>query len=451
MSDQRRIFSVSELNLNARRALETGLGEVWVSGELSRVTLHSSGHWYFTLKDSNASVSCAMFSKQNVEVNFIPKEGVKVELLGLVSLYESSGRYQIIVSKMDEAGKGDLYKKFELLKSKLDEEGLFDATRKKVLPKLPQRIGLVTSPTGAAVRDIVEVLTRRFPNLEILLAPVTVQGEGSAQSIVTAIEYMNQIDGLDILIVGRGGGSIEDLWSFNEEIVARSIAASNLPIISAVGHEIDFTIADFVADVRAPTPSAAAELAVPEESELRLILENHMQRLIHSLRDVVKSLEVRYARVVDHPVFHEPRQAIELYKRSINQYEQKLGNLLFDAQRDQNERVNQAKIRSKYAAERALQQMQQRVDESGLKLRHGCEVQRRERRNKMEQYKKQLFLLNPLAVLGRGYSITTQSDGSVIRSIADIKLGEALTTQLDNGKILSKVVDLKDQIGENDG
>ena len=287
MSERRRIVSVSELNLEARRVLERGLGELWVSGELSRVTLHTSGHWYFTLKDAQASVSCAMFARENASVGFIPEEGMQVELLGRASLYEASGRYQLIVSEMEASGRGDLQKQFEALKAKLASEGLFEEGRKKPLPSLPQRIGVVTSPTGAAVRDIIEVLIRRYPHLEILLAPVPVQGEGAAHRIAEAITYLNEHEALDLLIVGRGGGSLEDLWAFNEEEVARAIAASSLPIISAVGHEIDFTIADFVADVRAPTPSAAAELAVPEWHELENRIYEQQRRLAAALRDLL--------------------------------------------------------------------------------------------------------------------------------------------------------------------
>ena len=451
MSERRRIVSVSELNLEARRVLERGLGELWVSGELSRVTLHTSGHWYFTLKDAQASVSCAMFARENASVGFVPEEGMQVELLGRASLYEASGRYQLIGSEMEASGRGDLQKQFEALKAKLAAEGLFDQTRKRALPQVPQRIGLVTSPTGAAVRDSVEVLTRRFPHLEILLAPVTVQGEGSARRIAAAIEYLNQRGGLDLLIVGRGGGSLEDLWAFNEEIVARAIAASELPVISAVGHEIDFTIADFVADVRAPTPSAAAELAVPEEAELMRLLGAEQRRLVGALRDTLQRLQIRFERVADHPVFREPAQAVQLYRQEVKQLKGQLAVVLVEAQRSRAERVAQAGMRGGHALERSLQQTQQWVDEAGLRLRHGCEVQRQDRRRRLEHVERQLALLNPLAVLGRGYSLTLRSDGTVMRSVAGVEMGEAITTQLEDGQMVSSVKELKKQVGEEDG
>ncbi|MAS98569.1 MAG: exodeoxyribonuclease VII large subunit [Kiritimatiellaceae bacterium] len=451
MSERRRIVSVSELNLEARRVLEQGLGELWVSGELSRVTLHTSGHWYFTLKDPQAAVSCAMFARENASVDFVPEEGMKVELLGRASLYEASGRYQLIVSEMEASGRGDLQKQFEALKAKLAAEGLFDEMRKKPLPKVPQRIGLVTSSTGAAVRDLVEVLTRRFPHLEILLAPVPVQGEGSARRIAAAIEYLNQRQELDLLIVGRGGGSLEDLWAFNEEVVARAITASELPVISAVGHEIDFTIADFVADVRAPTPSAAAELAVPEEADLTRMLGAEQRRLVAALRDMMQRLQIRFERLADHPVFREPAQAVKLYRQDVKQLKRQLAVVLVEAQRARAERVSQAGLRGGHTLERSLQQMQQRVDEAGLRLRHGCDVQRRDRRRRMEHVERQLVLLNPLAVLSRGYSLTMRGDGSVMRSVAEAKVGEAITTQLEDGQMISSVKEFKNRAGEEDG
>ena len=268
MDDRRKIYSVAELNRAARFTLENGIGEVWVEGEISRMIHQASGHWYFTLKDEAAAVSCAMFKQNNASVLFVPKDGLKVRLLAQASLYEPRGSYQLLAKKMEEAGKGSLQEQFEKLKAKLAAEGLFDESRKKPLPMLPQKIGVVTSPTGAAIRDIINVLTRRFPNIEILLAPVTVQGDGAAKSIAAAIEFLNNVGQasslsksqetnyftqsnrtaivqinrleacstlekpIDLLIVGRGGGSIEDLWAFNEEVVARAIAASRIPVIN---------------------------------------------------------------------------------------------------------------------------------------------------------------------------------------------------------------------------
>lgn len=451
MGERRQLIRVSELNLQARRVLEQGVGEQWVSGELSRVTRHASGHWYFTLKDAEAAVSCAMFARENAGVLFEPADGMQVEVLGRASLYEASGRYQLIVSEMEAAGRGALQQQFEALKAKLAEEGLFDETRKQALPRLPQRIGLVTSPTGAAVRDLVEVLTRRFPHVEILLAPVTVQGVGAARSIAAAIEHMNGRGELDLLIVGRGGGSLEDLWAFNEEAVARAIAASGLPVISAVGHEIDFTIADFVADVRAPTPSAAAELAVPELGELERLLGQEQRRLVSALRDSVQALQIRFERVAEHGVFREPAQAVRLYRQRIDGLEGQLRALLVEARGAGAERLERVRLRGGYALERALQQRQQRVDEAGLRLRHGCEGASRQRRERLGSVERQLTLLNPLAVLGRGYSLTLGSDGSVVRSVKELERGAVIRTRLEDGVLISDVRECEEELGGCDG
>ena len=451
MGERRQLIRVSELNLQARRVLELGVGEQWVSGELSRVTRHASGHWYFTLKDAEAAVSCAMFARENAGVLFEPADGMQVEVLGRASLYEASGRYQLIVSEMEAAGRGALQQQFEALKAKLAEEGLFDETRKQALPRLPQRIGLVTSPTGAAVRDLVEVLTRRFPHVEILLAPVTVQGAGAARSIAAAIEHMNGRGELDLLIVGRGGGSLEDLWAFNEETVARAIAASGLPVISAVGHEIDFTIADFVADVRAPTPSAAAELAVPELGELERLLGQEQRRLVSALRDSVQALQIRFERVAEHGVFREPAQAVRLYRQRIDGLEGQLRALLVEARGAGAERLERVRLRGGYALERALQQRQQRVDEAGLRLRHGCEGASRQRRERLGSVERQLTLLNPLAVLGRGYSLTLGSDGSVVRSVKELERGAVIRTRLEDGVLISDVRECEEELGGCDG
>ncbi len=639
MEEKRKIYSVAELNRAARLTLENGIGEVWVEGEISRLTQHSSGHWYFTLKDEAAAVSCAMFKQNNAMVLFHPKDGIKVRVLGQASLYEARGNYQLIVHKMEEAGKGDLQAQFEKLKAKLAAEGLFDEDRKKPLPMLPRKIGVVTSPTGAAVRDIINVLTRRFPNLGILLAPVTVQGPTAAKSIAKAIDYLNErnrnveqafrlpiqeqnerlarstmgenerdarstffnpnlpldihernlphweqegttyfvtfrladsipktklerwetdralwltnhqepysdiekneyhqlfsekiqdwldagsgscllnkpenakivanalshFDGdryrlrewvvmpnhvhalvtpcennalseilqswksfsaheinkrtgktgqlwqhesydhivrspeqlqhfenyiydnpgkagikveqasrlpiqeqnerdarstfekIDLMIIGRGGGSLEDLWAFNEEIVVRAIAASEIPIISAVGHEIDFTIADFVADLRAPTPSAAAELAVPVQTEL----EEQVARLAARLGG---SLQNR-ARVL--------RERIPGFRKTMAQ-----------------------------ALSASLRQRQQRIDEAALRLSHQLQTSVAERKQDLKRLKAQLRALSPLGVLDRGYSLTETADGTVVRDAEKLKKGDLLKTRFAKGTALSEV------------
>lgn len=417
MGPERKIYSVAEVNRKARMVLESGIGELWVEGELSRVTIHSSGHWYFTLKDESAAVSCAMFRNDNARVIFRPKDGLKVQMLARPSLYEANGRYQLIAAEMEEAGKGSLQERFEKLKAKLADEGLFDESRKKPLPLLPRKIGVVTSPTGAAIRDIIHVLTRRFPNLEILLVPAKVQGAGAEQGIAKAIDYLNTRGDIDVMIVGRGGGSIEDLWSFNEEIVARAIARSEIPVISAVGHEIDFTIADFVADVRAPTPSAAAELAVREKSDLEAQIALCRRRLRQSLKTQAQDFRLRLNRAAHSYVFREPENLLLRYRRQIQGLEAQMG------------------IQLRFG----VQQAQQRIDELCMMMKHRMAHRIDRNKQSIRGLQSQLRMLNPLAVLGRGYSLTWKPDGTVVRNAGAVDVGESIVTQFADGKVVSKV------------
>ncbi len=416
MEDNRKIYSVAELNRAARFTLENGIGEVWVEGEISRLTRHASGHWYFTLKDAEASVSCAMFKQNNASTIFAPKDGLKVRVLGQASLYEPRGSYQLIIRKMEEAGKGSLQEQFEKLKAKLAAEGLFDADRKKPLPLLPQKIGVVTSPTGAAIRDIINVLTRRFPNLGILLAPVTVQGEGAAEKIAAAIEYLNTRDDIDIMIVGRGGGSLEDLWAFNEEIVARAIAASRIPVISAVGHEIDFTISDFAADVRAPTPSAAAELAVPVKTAVETQIARLAARLGGSLQNQVHVLRER-----------------------IPGFRQTMMHALMDGLRLRQQKVDETGRALAACLENAVMIQKQRLPGLQQTMTHRLESAVAERKQNLRRLEVQLRALNPLAVLDRGYSLTQTADGHVVRDASCLKKGDELNTRFAKGTVISEV------------
>ena len=418
MEEKRKIYSVAELNRAARFTLENGIGEVWVEGEISRLTRQSSGHWYFTLKDESAAVSCAMFKQNNAATTFAPKDGLNVRVLAQASLYEPRGSYQLIIRKMEEAGKGSLQEQFEKLKARLAAEGLFDAGRKKPLPLLPQKIGVVTSPTGAAIRDIINVLTRRFPNLGILLAPVTVQGEGAADKIAAAIEYLNTRDDIDILIVGRGGGSIEDLWAFNEEVVARAIAASRIPVISAVGHEIDFTISDFVADVRAPTPSAAAELAVPVKAELETQLVRLAARLGGSLQNQVHILRER-----------------------IPGFRQTMVHALMDDLRQRQQKADETLRTLAACLKNAVTAQKQRLPGIQQTMNHCMGSTVTGRRQTLRRLKVQLRALSPLAVLDRGYSLTQTADGTVVRDSALLKKGAVIRTRLAKGTVVSEVKD----------
>jgi exodeoxyribonuclease VII large subunit len=439
MGSERKIYSVAEVNRKARMVLESGIGEIWVEGELSRVTIHSGGHWYFTLKDEAAAVSCAMFRNDNARVTFRPKDGMKVQVFALPSVFESSGRYQLIASEMEEAGKGNLQEQFEKLKAKLAAEGLFDADRKKPLPLLPRKIGIVTSPTGAAIRDIINVLTRRFPNIGILLVPAKVQGAGAEQGIAKAIDYLNTRDDIDLMIVGRGGGSIEDLWNFNEETVARAIYRSEIPIISAVGHEIDFTIADFVADVRAPTPSAAAELAVREKSGLERELALYTRKLNEALKSMTKDLGSRLNLAAQSYVFREPGNLVRQYRQNIGSLETRMADLLKIGAQQRARRLEGANARMAYLLESSVQQTHQRIDELGMTMCHRMERKTDRDRQQLQRMEGQLRMLNPLAVLGRGYSLTRKPDGTVVRSTASVEIGEDLVTQFADGKVFSNV------------
>ncbi|MDF7807522.1 exodeoxyribonuclease VII large subunit [Pontiellaceae bacterium B12219] len=441
MAEKRQIYSVSEINRKARMVLESAMGELWVEGELSRVTVHSSGHWYFTLKDAGAAVSCAMFARDNATVLFHPKDGIKVQMLARPSLYEASGRYQLIATKMEEAGKGNLQEQFEKLKARLAEEGLFSNDRKKPLPVLPRKIGVVTSPTGAAIRDIINVLTRRFPNLGILLIPAKVQGAGAEVGIAKAIRYLNTRGDIDVMIVGRGGGSIEDLWCFNEEVVARAIFESDIPVISAVGHEIDFTIADFVADVRAPTPSAAAELAVREKGDLEDQISLCNRRLKQSLKTMNQDFRLRLNRAAHSYVFREPAALVKQYRQNIQSLETRMGDLLKLEVRSMFQRLERSNVRMAHLLESGVRQSHQRVDELGMVLRHEMERKTERDRQKLQGLENQLRMLNPLAVLGRGYSLTRKPDGSVVRSAADVHAGDSLVTQLADGKVISTITE----------
>jgi len=416
MEENRKIYSVAELNRTARYTLENGIGEVWVEGEISRLTRQSSGHWYFTLKDEAAAVSCAMFKQNNAAVVFEPKDGLKVRVFGQASLYEPRGSYQLIIRKMEEAGKGSLQEQFEKLKAKLAAEGLFDAERKKPLPLLPQKIGVVTSPTGAAIRDIINVLTRRFPNLGILLAPVTVQGEGAAEKIAAAIEYLNTRDDIDLMIVGRGGGSIEDLWAFNEEVLARAIAASRIPVISAVGHEIDFTISDFVADVRAPTPSAAAELAVPVKAEMETQIARLAARLGGSLQNQV----------------HILRERIPGFRQTMN-------HALMNDLRQRQQKVDETSRTLATCLKNAVTVQKQRLPGLQQTMIHRLESAVTEKRQSVRRLEVQLRALSPLAVLDRGYSLTQTADGEVVRDADRLKKGDMLKTRFAKGTVISEV------------
>lgn len=428
---QRQILSVTELNRRARQLLEIHLPMMWVEGEISNFAKPSSGHWYFTLKDDNAQVRCAMFRTRNSLLRFNPKAGDKVVVRARVGLYEGRGDYQLIVEHMEDAGFGALQRAFELLKNKLQQEGLFEQAHKQPLPRMPATIGVVTSPTGAAVRDIVSVLNRRFPAIEIAVLPVAVQGKEAATQIAKAIELANRHKACDVLIVGRGGGSLEDLWAFNEEAVARAIHASQIPVVSAVGHETDFTIADFVADVRAPTPSAAAELLSPEQDALwahftdctdclircwhgrRQAWEDRISHLRARLQHPGDKLRNR-AQQLDHLELRLQRQSQLLLadlRRRLHSLQQRL-NLAQPAPRitSNKEQVVQLQRRLERQIQLVAERKAQRLARAGALLES----------------------VSPLATLHRGYAIV-QSNAGIVRSCAQVKPGDRIQAKLRDG------------------
>ncbi len=422
MKTDPKIYGVTEITRLIKGLLENEVGEVWIEGELSNVRRPSSGHCYFTIKDENAQIAAVMFRGRQAGLRFEPRDGLVVRVLGSVSVYERSGQYQVIVQSMQAGGKGALHAAFEALKKKLLDEGLFDPERKRNLPMLPRHIGVVTSSTGAAIRDILNVLSRRFGNLHVVLAPVRVQGDGAAADIAAAIEELNRRGGFDVLIVGRGGGSLEDLWPFNEEIVARAIAASSVPVISAVGHEIDFTISDFVADFRAPTPSAAAELVVGRKEDFEAGLESCVRNLRRALQQRLLEIRNRVAAAAGNRVFLEPGH---LVRRTV-------------------ERILRMQVQLEHGTRNAVRERMQRVDDLAQQL----EALVRERLHEWEiragQLEARLAGMNPLAVLNRGYSITMRMNGEILTRSDQARTGERLLTRLSVGEVESEVKEKND-------
>jgi exodeoxyribonuclease VII large subunit len=317
-------LTVSALTQQIKALLETGLPRVWITGEISNFKRHTSGHFYFSLKDEHAQISCAMWAGRNRHLHFLPQDGMQVLAHGQVTVYEKRGQYQFDVWEMQPAGVGALQMAFEQLKRRLHAEGLFDEARKKPLPQFPTTVGIVTSPTGAAIRDLVSVLRRRWPAIKIILRPVNVQGEGAAEEIAEAVAELNDYQAIDVLIVGRGGGSLEDLWAFNEEIVARAIYASKIPVVSAVGHEIDFSISDFVADVRAATPSAAAELVAPEAAEVKRQLQHVGRRLLLHLQRFVQSQRERLNRIASSYGLRQPQDLVHQRSQQLDDLQRRM-------------------------------------------------------------------------------------------------------------------------------
>jgi len=397
VAEEIKVLSVYELNHAIREQLESEFPLVWLRGEISNFKPHTSGHFYFSLKDSKAQINAVMFKGFNRLLKFKPHDGMEVVVRGKVTVYEPRGNYQIYCELMEPVGQGALQIAYEQLKAKLAQEGLFDAARKRKIPELPSRVALVTSPTGAAIRDMLNVLGRRMKNLDITIFPCAVQGKMAAQEIVRAIELANKLGGYDVMIVGRGGGSIEDLWSFNEEVVVRAIAGSKIPTVSAVGHEIDFTIADFVADLRAPTPSAAAELISKNAGDL-------MDRLALTL----KSLRI------------QALKKIQLEKQKVASLQRHLVD-----------------------PRRKLQDLNIKCDDLSSRLQNAIQKQLQMKKQVFARWGALLDSLSPLKVLDRGYAIVQNEKQDAIKDSAQIKKGETVNVRLFKGSFSAKVEDIK--------
>nr|WP_267136038.1 exodeoxyribonuclease VII large subunit [Vibrio sp. J1-1] len=434
------IFTVSRLNAEVRLLLENEMGIVWLVGEISNFSAPVSGHWYLTLKDSRAQVKCAMFRGNNRRVTFKPANGNQVLVKARLSLYEPRGDYQLIIESMQPEGDGRLQQEFEALKMKLAAEGLFAQTNKQILPEHPKRVGVITSKTGAALYDILDVLKRRDPSLPIVIYPTMVQGEEAAIQIAQAIGRANSRNECDVLIVGRGGGSLEDLWCFNNEILARTISASQIPIISAVGHEVDVTIADFVADVRAPTPSAAAELVSRDNSHKDQALVTRQHKLASALRYYLAQQKQQAAQLLhrlerQHPSYQLQRQSQQLDELDLR-LRRAMQRFIDTRQQAIERKHHRLQLNSPV---RHLAQQKSRLERVEQKLLDAMDRKLLTVRHQLAMAAEKLEAVSPLATLKRGYSITQTEQGKVITQAEDVKTGDRLVTRLANGEIRSTV------------
>lgn len=449
-STKETVYTVSALNREARYLLEDNFPAVTVEGELSNIAMPASGHWYFTLKDAEAQVRCAMFRGRNQFVKLKPREGMQIQLKAKLSLYEGRGDYQLIVDSMSPLGEGALRIAFEALKNKLLAEGLFDEAHKQELPSLPAHIGVITSPSGAAIRDIISVLKRRFPAIPLTILPVSVQGTEAAPAMVEAIKLANRKQGvltdLDVLIIGRGGGSLEDLWAFNDEKLARAIYASELPIVSAVGHEVDFTIADFVADVRAATPTAAAELLSPDQAEFQVLFSAYQAQLNKLLEDRLKLTRQRLGwlkKQIKHP------------GRRLQEQAQKVDHLELKLRREFHYLLTQRRHELRSLSQLMLQysplgRIRAQTQENQYllqRLHKGLLQHLKNLKQQLAEMSHALNNLSPLNILARGYSVTYDKHNQVLSSWEQIKTGERIRTRLHEGELISIV----DQIKSNSG
>ncbi|QOT00690.1 exodeoxyribonuclease VII large subunit [Brevibacterium sp. JNUCC-42] len=438
------VMSVAELNRYVKRMMEGDLklADVWIRGEISNFTHHHSGHMYFTLKDKDSRIKIVMFASYNRFLTFIPKNGTKAIVRGSISVFERDGAYQLYARELQPDGVGALFLAYEQLKEKLQQEGLFSSERKRALPRFPKTIGVVTSPTGAAIRDIITTIKRRYPQAGIMLAPAIVQGIEAPASIIRAIRNMNQHQ-IDVLIVGRGGGSIEELWAFNEEAVARAIVSSQVPVISAVGHETDFTIADFVADIRAATPTAAAELAVPHYLEWMERIKQLDHRLARALQTELQEKRAHLHRLQQSYGLKNPFRRVEERRQRIDEITLRLGAIMkmkVVRKREQTSHVN--KRLSQIRLDRQVEERRIQINRIESQLTQRMKQKGERSRQAWLALVQQLDALSPLRVMQRGFSLSYKGD-TLIKTVEGIEVGDQLMIRYQDGKILTTVTDIE--------
>jgi exodeoxyribonuclease VII large subunit len=437
---ERHVWKVSELTERVRDLIETAFPDVWVEGEVSNFRAAQSGHLYFTLKDARAQIRCVCFRDQVRGLKFRPEDGLHVTVRGSLGVYEPRGEYQIYVSHIEPVGLGALQLAFEQLKKRLDEEGLFDEERKKPLPVLPRRIGVVTSPTGAAIRDILRVLKRRFPNVHVLLYPVKVQGEGAPLEIVEALRYFSRAKAADVLILARGGGSLEDLWAFNEEIVARAIATSAIPVITGIGHETDFTIADFVADVRAPTPSAAAEIVVRSRQEFERHIAEYERHLVQRMRYLLSLWRHEVRDLQTHRGFRQLEVLLRRRRQQLDELSSSLAVGLRLRLATTLQRLTRASTRlASFDLRLWMGRWRGVLDQRRMELRVAMDRLLVAKRRAWQISTLQLEERSPLALLERGYAIAYDASGKVLRSPDQVALGDDIRVRLARGSLNATV------------
>ncbi|PVZ72628.1 exodeoxyribonuclease VII large subunit [Pelagibaculum spongiae] len=436
--DKSQPLSVSGLNQSARYLLESTFPSIWLEAELSGYRPHGSGHWYFTLKDKKANISCAMFRRENSRIGFEPQDGMQLLVRGRISLYEPRGNYQLIIDHMEQAGNGALKREFELLKQRLWHEGLFDPASKKAFPESPKKIGVITSPTGAAITDILTVLKRRNPAIEVIIYPAAVQGAEAAPRLIQALQTANRRQECDLLIIGRGGGSLEDLQAFNDEALARAIAASELPIISAVGHEIDTSISDFVADAQAATPSAAAELVSPDHGGEQIWLAQQRRKLIQLIQQRIRANQQNLTHLSSR--LRHPGQQLQQKMQQLDQLTFRLNTFIEKNLQDRAKKLTQLQHRlTSHSPEKQIAAKASQLEQLNLKMNFAIEQKMQQKKNQLARLAEGLNSYSPLSTLSRGYALVTNEKQQVIKSSEQLTSGQIINIQLAQGSASAQI------------